>query len=130
MRDLQAYSAENHQLSMWGTLLNDTDFQLDNEDVIYYSKLVQDFELSLLTDIQKNNECTATQIPNTEQQRNSPVWHESRWCRITASICKTVTLMGEKLGDNSKLSYYNYLKILAFRICMYIRHAIWHYIRT
>ena len=113
VRDLQAYSAENHQLSMWETLLNVryTDFQLDNEDV-YYSKLVQDFELSLLTDIKKMlpNECTATQIPNTEQQRNSPAWHESRWCRITASICKTVILMGEKLGDNSKLTYYNYLK--------------------
>ena len=37
------------------------------------------------------------QIPGTELQRDSSLWFHSRWCRITASICKKITSLGEKM---------------------------------
>ena len=41
------------------------------------------------------------QIPHTDHQGESMLWHESRQYRVTASIYKTVVLLGEKLSPET-----------------------------
>ena len=101
-------------LSMWETVLKITyeDFELDEQDIAYYKSLVENFEVSLL----ENNllilkESVSCEIPGTEEQSSSPRWFQERWCRVTASACKSVVHMGEKLApNNSKITLYNYIK--------------------
>ena len=114
--NLQKYSAEHNELSMWETLLFIVyeDFTLDETDICYYSELVNNFESDLRDNTQKilPAGCFSTKIPGTKQQACSETWHQSRWCRITSSVCKTVTLMGEKLVNYnlSKSQYFNWMK--------------------
>ena len=51
------------------------------------------------------------QIPNTDHQGESTLWHESHKYRITASICKSTVFFGEKLSpEASKLLLFNWLR--------------------
>ena len=85
---------------MWLTLLKIEykDFKLNLEDCMYYQMLRDHFISNITQNLEsicpnKNN----FQIPGTETEQESISWHQERMCRITTSICKKVTSLGEKL---------------------------------
>ena len=98
---------------MWETVFPITyqDFEVDESDKIYHESLKDTFE----KDFQNNNSLIlrdqiSGEIPGTDQQQKSSLWLHERMFRITASKCKTVTLLGEKLSPNdSKVALYNWI---------------------
>ena len=51
------------------------------------------------------------QIPNTNHQGESSLWHKSWQYRITGSVCKSAVLFGEKLSpEASKIPLFNWLR--------------------
>lgn len=111
---MQVYNAPKKQLSMWETLLqiHYVDFAMDNDDADYYVSLTEQFENELIESVKLiiPDDKNAGSITGTELQSDSELWHQSRWCRITASICKTVTDLGKRVYDvNNRTVFYNWL---------------------
>lgn len=111
---MQVYNAPKKQLSMWETLLqiHYVDFVIDNDDADYYVSLTEQFENELIESVKLiiPDDKNAGSITGTELQSDSELWHQSRWCRITASICKTVTDLGKRVYDvNNRTVFYNWL---------------------
>lgn len=85
---------------------------MDENDISYYQSLTDLFE----KEQQKKNSLIlcdkmSAEIPGTDQQAKSTLWLRERMFRITASKCKTVTSLGEKLLPNdSKVSLYNWIE--------------------
>ena len=88
------------------------DFELSAEDVVYYKKFTETFQKCFTENINiLGNVVEYGQIPNTDHQGESTLWHESRQCRIIASICKSAVLLGEKLSpEASKIPLFNWLR--------------------
>ena len=82
------------------------------EDVVYYKNLTETFQQCFTENDIKimGNAVEFGQIPNTDHQGESTLWHESRQYRITASICKSTVLFAEKLSpEASKVPLFNWL---------------------
>ena len=104
-----------NKLSMWQTLFKITykDFSLEEEDIDYYSSQVTIFENCLEGNISKFlKDHVLRQVPGTEEQSDSSVWFQQHLFRITASRCKIVTSLGEKISRNidARKSCYNWIK--------------------
>ena len=107
-------SIDKDKISMWQTIfkIQYSDFELTGDDIICYKMLVENFETSL----NENNAIylkgrVSCEIPGTETQSNSPIWFRERWSRITASVCKTIVLLGEKLTPrDSRIPLLNWIK--------------------
>ena len=85
---------------MWETLIKVTyeDFLLDDDDKLYYKYLVRNFESCLadnVVNIFKNS--FPEQVPGTKEQSHSETWLQEQYFCITASVCKNVVLIGEKI---------------------------------
>lgn len=115
--DIQSiYSMKGgNQFCMWQTLLKISykDFNLSPEDISYYKSMVTIFEnhieeyiLELLKD------SVSGQIPGTEGQSESSTWFQQRMFRITASKCKTVISLGEKISQSvdERKCFYDWVK--------------------
>ena len=112
---LQAASSSTDRLSMWETLLKVSyeDFELSAEDVVYCKNLTETFQQCFTENNNKilGNAVECGQIPITDHQGESTLWHESRQYRITASICKSAVLFGEKLSpEAAKIPLFNWLR--------------------
>ena len=97
---------------MWKTLLkvSSEDFELSAEDALYYNNLTvifqQCFTENNIKIFGKAVECG--QIPNTNHQGESRLWHESQQYRITALICNSAVLFCEKLPPEAlKITLFN-----------------------
>ena len=78
------------------------------EDIVYYKNLTETFQQCFTENDNKilGNTVECGQIPNTEHQGEPPLWHEFWQYRITASICKSAPLFGEKLShEASKINW-------------------------
>ena len=98
VRKLQTINKD--KLSMWETLIKVTyeDFVLDDDDKLYYKYLVRNFESCLADNVANIFENSFSgQVPGTKEQSNSETWLQERCFRITASVCKNVVLIGEKI---------------------------------
>ena len=109
---LQAASLSTDRLSMSETLskVSYEDFELSAVDVAYYKKLTETFQKCFSENDIKilGNAVEHDQIPNTDHQGGSTLWHESQQYRVTASICKSAVLLGEKLSpEASKIPLFN-----------------------
>ena len=100
VRDLQSISSTSNEESMWETSLRITykDYELDGDRKTELQGMVALLEESL----QPNNPQTerpygAFEMPGTQQQSNSLAWFRERQYRITASKCKDVCLLGDRL---------------------------------
>ena len=88
---------------MWQTLFKITykGFSLEEEDTDYYSSQVTIFENCHEGTISKFlKDKVSGQMPGTEEQSESSVWFQQRLFRITASRCKIVTSLSEKISGN------------------------------
>ena len=101
---------------MWEALLEVSceDFELPIADVLYYKNLTETFQQCFTENDIKilGNAVECGQIPNADHQRESSLRHESRQYPITASICKSAVLFGEKLSpEASKIPLFNWLRV-------------------
>lgn len=78
------------------------DYKLEEDRKAELQEMVVLLEESLQPKIPSQNERSnsAVEIPGTRQQSNSPAWFHERQYRITASKCKEVCLLGDKLVSN------------------------------
>ena len=100
---------------MWETLLNVSyeDFELSAQDVTYYKNLTETFQQYFTENNIKilGNAVKCGQIANTDYHEESMMWQESGQYQITASICKSAVLFGEKLSpEASKILFFNWLR--------------------
>ena len=89
------------------------DFELSAKAVVYYKKLTETFQTCFTENDIKifGNAVEYGQIPNIDHQGESMLWHESRQYQITASICKSAVLFGEKSSPQaSKIPLCNWLR--------------------
>ena len=118
---LQASSSSTDRLSIWETLLKVSykDFVLSVKDVVYYKNLTGSFQQYFTENNFKilKNAVQCGQIPNTDHQGESTLWHESRQYRITASICKSAVMFGKKLSpEASKIPLFIWLRDVKYGI--------------
>ena len=104
-----------NKLSMWQTLFKITykDFSLDMEDIDYYRSQVTVFENCLEGNISKFlKDQVSGQVLGTEEQCDSSVWFQQHLFLITASRCKIITSLGEKISRNidARKSCYDWIK--------------------
>ena len=104
-----------NKLSMWQTLFKITykDFSLDGEDIDYYRSQVTVFENCLEGNISKFlKDQVSGQVLGTEEQCDSSVWFQQHLFLITASRCKIITSLGEKISRNidARKSCYDWIK--------------------
>ena len=88
------------KLSMWETLINATyeNFVFDDDDKRCYKYLVRNFESCLADNVANILENRFSgQVPGIKEQSNSETWLQERCFRITASVCKKIVLIGEKI---------------------------------
>ena len=100
---------------MWETYLKVSYevFELSAEDVVYYKNLTASIQQCFTENNIKilGNAVECGQIPNTDNQGESTLWHESHQYQITTSICKSAVLFGEKLSpEASKIPLFNWLR--------------------
>ena len=75
---------------------------------LHTMQFFQDFMNHNLT-ILKSEICC--EIPDTQDQAKSDLWHSERKFRITASICKNVVNLGEYLSEHDSLRpHFNWLE--------------------
>ena len=86
---------------MWETLIKVMygDFVLD-DDKLYFKYLERNFESCLADNVANVFENSFSgQVPETKEQSNSETWLQERCFGITASVCKTVVLIGENIKE-------------------------------
>ena len=113
VRKLQAINKD--KLLMWETLIEVTyeDFVLDDDDKLYYKYLVRNFESCLADNVANIFENSFSgQVPGTKEQSNSETWWQERCFCITASVCKNVVLIGEKIKKkvDAKHQHFDWVK--------------------
>lgn len=116
--DLQTISASTQEESMWETSLRIfyEDYELDVEHKETLFKYVQHLEESLVpNDISAKQMSAhgAYELLGTQQQSMSPAWFQERQYRITASKCKEVCSLGDKIvehkGNDLTWKYFHWL---------------------
>lgn len=112
---LQRYAAENDTLPMWLTSFrfHYDDFFVDSCDAKIYETLVHSFKENISDEIRNiPNLLISGEIPNTQLQNDSDIWHKARWCRITASTAKQVTSFGDKMlkQEYSKQQFFSFCR--------------------
>ena len=81
---------------MWKIVFHYTysDFELDKGDIELCASLIETFENNVHYAVKQllitTSATKCCQVPGTEKQRDSSVWFQERWSRITASGCKEV----------------------------------------
>ena len=117
VRDLQTVSAATNQECMWETSLTVSyeDYNLDDDRKQILFKLTRQLEESLTP-----TDSVATKVSNhgayeksgTKVQSKSTVWFRERHYRITASKCKEICLLGDKVIEHKVENKWNFLNWL------------------
>ena len=102
---------------MWETSLRLTfeDYELDEERKVILQEMVSILEDSLQPiNPQSPVSYGAVEVPGTQEQSKSKLWFQARKYRITASKCKTVCLLGDKLlsghAKQFKWRFFNWIQ--------------------
>ena len=110
INEMLTYGSEKKETPMWLThmRIQYEEFELDDTDRIIYNSLREIYTTHIKEYLNKMSpESDNFQIPSTDDQKNSVLWHQERSNRITASICKKVTFLGE---SRSRLDAFNWIK--------------------
>ena len=89
------------------------DFVLDDDNKLYYKYLERTCECCLadnVANIFENN--FSGQVPGTKERSNSETWLQEPCFHITASVCKKIVLIGEKIKKkvDAKHQFFDWIK--------------------
>ena len=117
VRDLQTVSAATNHESMWETSLfiSYDNYNLEDDRKQILLQLTRQLEESLTpadSVATKVSDHGAYEISGTKEQSKSTIWFRERHYRITASKCKEICLLGDKVVENkieNQRKFFNWL---------------------